>query len=61
KRRSLNIIIPFLEEIVEYYDEYEWTFERVKEYKEKEKLEIAENEKKIKEAVPKSFELHFLR
>ena len=59
KRRSLNIIIPFLEKLVRNNNRYEWTFERVKEYKEKELLEIDENEKAIKEAIPKSFELNF--
>lgn len=59
KRRSLNIIIPFLEELYQNYNNYEWTFERVEKYKEKEKTIIAENEKTINEAIPKSFELHF--
>ena len=61
KKRSLNLIIPMLEKIVQSYEQYEWTPEKIAEYRIMEKEEIEQNKKEIQEVLDRSFELLFLR
>ena len=59
KKRSLNLIIPMLEKIVQSYEQYEWTPEKIAEYRIMEKEEIEQNKKEIQEVLDRSFELFF--
>lgn len=61
KKKSLNLIKPVLETIIQNYDKYEWTPETIKEYRMRESEEIRENNKAIEETMDKSFELDFRR
>ncbi len=61
KKKSLNLIIPILKEIVHNYDSYEWTPEKIEEYREVERKDIEENKKAIEDALNQSFELDFKR
>ena len=59
RRKSLKEVIPFLKEIINNYDQYHWTPEKIKEYKQLEKKKIKENENEIKKVLDKCYELHF--
>lgn len=61
KKKSLNLIVPFLEEIIQNYDNYEWTLEKIEAYRKIERESIAENKKEIEQAIDLSFELVFGR
>lgn len=61
KTKSLNKIVPALEDILSNYDNYEWNFEKIKKFREEEEVIIAENEKKIEAVKAKSFSLDFRR
>ncbi len=61
KKKSLSLIVPVLENIIQNYDKYEWTPETIKEYRIRESEEIRENNKAIDETMAKSFELNFRR
>ena len=61
KKKSLSMIIPVLENIIQNYDKYEWTPEKIAEYRIKEGKELSKNDKAIDEAISKSFELNFRR
>lgn len=59
KKKSLNLILPFLEKIVQNYDNYEWTLEKIEAYRKIERESIAENKKEIEQAIGLSYELVF--
>lgn len=61
KTKALNKIVPSLEAILSNYDSYEWTFEKIKKYREDEEEMISKNEKKIAHVISKSYELDFQR
>ena len=61
KKKCLNLIVPFLEKIVQNYNNYEWTLESIEEYRKTERKSIAENKKEIEQAIGLSFELVFGR
>ena len=61
KKKSLKMIIPVLETIIQNYDKYEWTPETITEYRITEEKELSKNNKEIAEAISKSFELDFRR
>ena len=48
-----------LEKIVQSYEQYEWTPEKIEEYRIMEKEEIEQNKKEIQEVLDHSFELLF--
>ena len=60
KRKSLNLIIPLLENIIRGYANYQWTPDSIKAYSDKEKEKIAENERAISEIIARSFKLDFI-
>lgn len=61
KKKSLNLIVPILKEIVQKYDSYEWTPEKIEEYCKIERKDIEENNRAIEDAIKQSFELDFKR
>lgn len=61
KKKSLNLIVPILRKIVQNYDSYEWTPEKIEEYRKVEQEEIEKNNKAIEETINQSFELDFSR
>ena len=61
KKKSLKMIIPVLETIIQNYDKYEWTPETITEYRTTEEKDLSKNNKAIDEAISKSFELNFRR
>lgn len=61
KKKSLNLILPILDKIIQNYDSYEWTIEKIEEYSKIEREEIEKNNKAIEEAINQSFELDFKR
>ena len=61
KKKSLNLIKPVLETIIQNYDKYEWTPETITEYRTTEEKDLSKNNKAIDEAISKSFELNFRR
>lgn len=61
KKKSLNLIVPILKEIVQNYNSYEWTPEKIEDYRKVEQKDIEENNKAIEDAIKQSFELNFKR
>lgn len=61
KKTRLNLVIPVLEKIVQNYESYEWTTEKIEEYRIEEKKRIEINKQEIKEAIAHSYELVFER
>ncbi len=61
RMKSLNRIIPILQDVVSRYDSYKWNPVTVAQFKADETKAIMENENKINEVIEKSFELHFCR
>ena len=61
RMKSLNRIIPILQDVVSRYDSYKWNPVTVAQFKADETKAILENENKINEVIEKSFELHFCR
>lgn len=59
--RSLNKIVPMLQEILSSYEQYEWNPDTIAEYKKKEKEKIQRNEDTIADVILKSYQLHFHR
>jgi len=59
--KSLNKIIPILQEILESYEQYKWNPDTIAKYKQKEAEQIKQNEDMITEVISKSYELHFHR
>ena len=61
RTKSLNKIIPILQEILDSYEQYEWNPDTIAEYKQKEIKQIKQNEDMIADVISKSYELHFHR
>ena len=59
KRKDLSLIVPILNKIITNYDSFEWTFDKIAEFRQKEKEAILENNKAIKLAISNAFELNF--
>ena len=59
--KSLNKIIPVLQEILESYEQYKWNPDTIAEYKQKENEQIKQNEDMIAYVISKSYELYFFR
>lgn len=59
KSKSLAKVIASLESCILNYENYEWTHDKVIEYKEQERLEIEENQKKLQQALQKSHKLRY--
>ena len=59
RSKSLPKIISALESCIVDYDSYEWTHDKVVEYKEREKLEIEENQKKLQQVLAQSHKLRY--
>ena len=60
-RKDLSLIVPILNKIITNYDSFEWTVDKITEYRQKEKEAILENNKAIELAISNSFELNFSR
>ena len=61
KKRSLASIVELLSHIETQYETYEWTPQRLAEYREQEKIKIQSNQESIAAILDKSFELDFRR
>lgn len=61
KKRNLNLIINVLNEILDNYDAYEYTYERIAQFRANERHVIEINEKKIEEILKISYEIRFER
>ena len=61
KRRSLSPIVELLNNIENQYDQYEWTPQRLEEFRNNEKIKIQENKQVIADVLGQSFELDFRR
>ena len=61
KIKSLNKIIPLLQDILKKYDSYKWNPKTVADFKRQEQQAIDANEKEIERVVNSSFELMFRR
>ncbi len=61
KRRSLSPIVELLNNIESQYDHYEWTPQRLEEFRNNEKIKIQENKRVIADVIARSFELDFRR
>ena len=59
KKTRLSFITPVLAEILNNYDSYKWTFEKISQFRITERERIESNEAKIAEVLKKSFELNF--
>ena len=59
KRKSLPPIISSLEQIIQNYEIYDWTPDKINEYRVSEKSAIDNNEKAIKKIIKESYELNF--
>ena len=59
--KSLNKIIPILQEILESYEQYKWNPDTIAEYKQKETEQIKQNEDTIADVISKSYKLYFNR
>ena len=59
KKRSLPAIINILQECVDNYSSYEWTYEKEQEYKRALQKETAEHNQIIKKVLSESFPLDF--
>lgn len=59
RTKSLNKIIPILQEIYDSYEQYQWNPDTIAEYKRQESEIIKKNEKDIADIISKSYELHF--
>lgn len=61
KKRSLTPIVELLNNIENQYSKYEWTPQRLEDFRNNEKLKIQENEQAIADVLRLSFELDFRR
>lgn len=61
KRRSLAPIVELLNDIENQYHKYDWTPQRLKDFRSKERLKIQENKQAIEMVLEQSFELDFRR
>lgn len=61
KRRSLEPIVELLNYIENQYEKYEWTHQRLSEFRDQERIRIQENKKSIAAILDQSFELDFRR
>ena len=61
KKRNLKAIVEILQQIIQNYDCYTWTKNKIKKYKEIERQNIIDNDKMIEQAIALSFELDFKR
>ena len=61
KKRSLPLIVDLLTQIESRYEDYKWTPQRMKEYRNQEKIRIKENRQAIQDVLDQSFELSFRR
>lgn len=61
KRRSLGPIVGLLNRIENQYETYEWTSQRLSEFRDQERIKIQENKKSIAAVIDQSFELDFRR
>lgn len=61
KKKSLPPIVELLSNIESHYEKYEWTPERLKEFRNKEEIKIQERKQIISEILEQSFELDFRR
>ena len=59
KKRSLPPIISTLQNCVDNYDSYEWTYDKMQEYLKLQKEEAEKNEKYVADVLKKSFPLDF--
>lgn len=59
KKRSLPPIISALQNCVDNYDSYEWTYDKMQEYLKLQKEEAEKNEKYVADVLKKSFPLDF--
>ncbi|MGP1405007.1 hypothetical protein [Filifactor alocis] len=59
RTKSLNKIIPILQEIYNSYEQYQWNPDTIIKYKQQELEKIKKNEENIAEVISKSYELHF--
>lgn len=61
KKKRLAPIIEMLRNIESQYDTYEWTPQRIEEFRRNEKIQIQENKRAIDIVLSQSFELDFRR
>lgn len=61
RTKSLNKIVPILQDILESYEQYPWNPDTIVEYQRKEAEQIKQNEDMIASVISKSYELHFHR
>ena len=61
RTKSLNKIVPILQEILESYEQYQWNPDTIAEYQQKEAKQIKQNEDMIANVISKSYELDFRR
>lgn len=59
KKRSLPPIISALQNCVDNYDSYEWTYDKMQEYLKLQKEEAEKNDKYVADVLKKSFPLDF--
>ena len=59
KKKSLPAIITILQECVDNYSSYEWTYEKMQEYKKALQKETDEHNRIIKEVLSESYPLDF--
>lgn len=59
KKKSLPAIINILQECVDNYSSYEWTYEKMQEYKKELQKETDEHNRIIKKILSESFPLNF--
>lgn len=57
--KSLNKIIPILQEIYNSYEQYQWNPDTIAKYKQQELEKIKKNEENIADVISKSYELDF--
>ena len=60
KTKSIQRIVPFLQSIVDKYDDYEWNPNTIAEFRKEEQQRIDDNEKEIQRVIENSFELTFV-
>lgn len=59
KKKSLNLIVPILEQVILKYNNYKWTPTTIKSFCDAENKEIKKNDKEIEKVIAQSFELDF--
>jgi len=59
RKKSLPAIIEILQECIENYDSFEWTYDKTQEYNKKLQKELNENDKIISDTLADSYPLEF--